>query len=188
MYNHDDSESRRDTFHFVAMASRGQGRGHDFQYVGVFHIHVILKNDHTPIQIVDKVFQVVENGQRLLTQEDLQFVDNDIDTQPRNIKYSHHALPNGELVRADNPTEPVFEFTQEDLNERRILFKHIGAAFGRIMLWVSDGQYYASTELKVSSSKLNLFEQWMDTRVARYITDFDGRFSLNFSSLTKVPF
>ena len=58
VYYHDDSESRRDTFHFVAMASRSQGRGHDFQYVGVFHIHVVLKNDHTPIQIVDKVFQV----------------------------------------------------------------------------------------------------------------------------------
>ena len=26
VYNHDDSESRRDTFHFVAMASRGQGK------------------------------------------------------------------------------------------------------------------------------------------------------------------
>ena len=58
VYNHDDSESRRDTFHFVAMASRSRGRGHDFQYVGVFHIHVVLKNDHTPIQVVDKVFQV----------------------------------------------------------------------------------------------------------------------------------
>ncbi len=58
VYNHDDSESRRDTFHFAAMASRDRGRGHDFQYVGVFHIHVVLKNDHTPIQIVDKVFQV----------------------------------------------------------------------------------------------------------------------------------
>ena len=105
------------------------GRGHDFQYVGVFHIHVILKNDHTPTQVVDKIFQVVENGQRLLTNQDLLFVDNDIDTLPINIKYSHHALPNGELVRADTPTEPVFEFTQEDLNERRILFKHIGIVF-----------------------------------------------------------
>ena len=93
------------------------GRGHDFQYVGVFHIHVILKNDHTPTQVVDKIFQVVENGQRLLTNQDLLFVDNDIDTLPINIKYSHHALPNGELVRADTPTEPVFEFTQEDLND-----------------------------------------------------------------------
>ena len=42
VYNHDDSESRRDTFHFVATASRNHGRGHDFQYVGVFHIHVVL--------------------------------------------------------------------------------------------------------------------------------------------------
>lgn len=134
------------------MASRVGSRGHDFQYVGVFHIHVVLKNDHTPIQIVDKVFQVVENGQRLLTEEDLCFVDYDIDTRPEDIKYSHHALPNGELVKASNPSEPVFEFTQADLNEHRILFKHIGAAFGRIVLWVSDGQYYASTELKVRAS------------------------------------
>ena len=155
VYNHDDSESRRDTFHFVAMASRNRGHGgggHDFQYVGVFHIHVVLKNDHTPIQVVDKVFQVVENGNRLLTNQDLCFVDYDIDTRPEDIKYTHHALPNGELVKADNPTEAVFEFTQADLNEKRILFKHIGAAFGRIMLWVSDGQYYASTELKVRAS------------------------------------
>ena len=94
----------------------------------------------------------MENGQRLLTSEDLCFVDYDIDTRPEDIKYSHHALPNGELVQASNPTEAVFEFTQADLNERRILFKHIGAAFGRIMLWVSDGQYYASTELKVSQA------------------------------------
>ena len=28
----------------------------------------------------------------------------------------------------------------------------LGASFGRIMLWVSDGQYYASTELKVRAS------------------------------------
>ena len=87
-----------------------------------------------------------------MTNEDLCFVDYDIDTQPEDIKYSHHALPNGELVKASNPTEPVFEFTQADLNEHRILFKHIGAAFGRIMLWVSDGQFYASTELKVRAS------------------------------------
>ncbi len=100
--------------------------------------------------MVDKVFQVVENGQKLLTDQDLKFIDLDIDTRLEDIKYSHHALPNGELVKADQPSEAVFEFTQADLNARRILFKHIGAAFGRIMLWVSDGQYYVSTELKVS--------------------------------------
>ena len=91
--------------------------------------------------------KVVENGQRLLTDEDLLFVDYDIDTRPEDIKYSHHALPNGELVYASNPSVSIYEFTQAELNDHKILFKHIGAAFGRIMLWVSDGQYYASTEV-----------------------------------------
>ena len=33
-----------------------------------------------------------------------------------------------------------------------ILFRHIGANFGRIMFWINDGQYYVSTELKVKAS------------------------------------
>ena len=57
-------------------------------------------------------------------------------------------MPNGELVYASNPSVSIYEFTQAELNEHKILFKHIGAAFGRIMLWVSDGQYYASTEVQ----------------------------------------
>lgn len=88
----------------------------------------------------------------MLTSSDLKFVDLDIDTRPEDIKYSHHAIPNGELVFTDNPLQPIFSFTQRDLNEERILFKHLGANFGRIMLWVSDGQYFVSTELKVRAS------------------------------------
>ena len=44
--------------------------------------------------------KVIENGQLLLIDEDLLFFDNDIDTRPEDIRYSHHALPNGELVYA----------------------------------------------------------------------------------------
>lgn len=40
----------------------------------------------------------------------------------------------------------------KDLDDERILFRHLGANFGRIMLWVSDGQYFVSTELKVRAS------------------------------------
>ena len=46
-----------------------------FQYVGVFHVHVVLRNDQTPTRVVDKEFQVVEGGQKLLTSDDLLFVD-----------------------------------------------------------------------------------------------------------------
>ncbi len=47
---------------------------------------------------------------------------------------------------------PVFKFTQRDLDERRVLFQHLGARFGRVALWVSDGQYFASAELVVRAS------------------------------------
>ena len=154
IYKHDDSESRRDTFHFIATAaSHARSSRHEgFQYVAVFHIAVVLRNDQTPTRVVDKVFQVVEGGQKLLTDQDLLFVDLDIDTRPEDIRYNHHAIPNGELVRVDNPSSPVFQFTQADLNNKQILFRHLGVSFGRIMLWVSDGQYFVSTDLRVRAS------------------------------------
>ena len=163
LYKHDDSESRRDTFHFIATAASTSSNGggnlynrnrhiNGFQYVAVFHIAVVLRNDQTPTRVVDKVFEVVEGGQKLLTDQDLLFIDLDIDTKPEDLRYNHHAIPNGELVKVDNPSQPVFEFTQADLNDQKILFRHIGANFGRIMLWVTDGQYFVSTDLKVKAS------------------------------------
>ncbi len=75
---HDDSESRRDSFHFFATQSDGVDLLH---YLAVFHIHVILRNDQTPTRTTDRVFEVVEGGQKLLTRHDLEFVDVDIDTR-----------------------------------------------------------------------------------------------------------
>ena len=155
VYKHDDSESRRDTFHFIATAASNSvvsPRHEGFQYVAVFHIAVVLGNDQTPTRVIDKVFQVVEGGQKLLTGSDLLFVDLDINTKPEDIRYKHHAIPNGDLVRVDNPTKAIFEFTQADLNNHKIMFRHLGASFGRIMLWVSDGQYFVSTDLRVRAS------------------------------------
>jgi len=97
--------------------------------------------------------QVVEGGSRLLTGRDLAFADADADTRLENIRYSHVAVPNGEIVDARDPTAgPIFQFTQEDLNEKRVLFRHLGAGFGLVKLWISDGQYFVSTELKVRAS------------------------------------
>ena len=84
------------------------------QYLAVFHVHVILRNDETPTRAVDKVFHVVEGGQKLLTGDDLRFVDLDIDTRPEDIRYNHHSIPNGELVLVDKPSEAVFHFTQKE--------------------------------------------------------------------------
>lgn len=53
VYGHDDSESRRDTFHFLASNDQMS-----FQYLAVFHVYMMLRNDQTPTRVVDKVFQV----------------------------------------------------------------------------------------------------------------------------------
>ena len=92
-YTHDDSESRRDSFAFVATKHGGSG----FQYTATFHIYVLLRNDQTPTRAVDKVFHVVEGGERVLTDKDLLFVDTDIDTKPENIKFESRATPNGQF-------------------------------------------------------------------------------------------
>ncbi len=60
LYTHDDSESRRDSFHFFATQADNTGNGGDFiHYLAVFHIHVVLRNDETPTIVVDKIFEVV---------------------------------------------------------------------------------------------------------------------------------
>ena len=97
-------------------------------------------------------FHVVEGGEKILTEKDLLFVDMDIDTKPEDIKFESRATPNGELVYAEDPTKRVSEFTQQDINDKRILFKHKGSNFGRILIWVNDGQLWVSTELKVRAS------------------------------------
>ena len=84
------------------------------QYIAVFHVHVILRNDETPSRAVDRVFHVVEGGQKRLTGDDLRFVDLDVDTRPEDIRYNHRSIPNGELVLVDDPSRPIFHFTQKE--------------------------------------------------------------------------
>ena len=76
--------------------------------------------------------------------KDLLFVDMDIDTKPEDIKFESRATPNGELVYTEDPSKrvslsnifnkvsqslsppwsKVSEFSQQDINDGRILFKH----------------------------------------------------------------
>lgn len=147
-YTHDNSETRRDRFNFVALSNEEE----DFQFVGVFHVDIILKNDNTPVRAIDKVFNVVTNGEKILSGRDLKYSDADIDTKPSDIAYTRRGIPNGGLYLAEEPSKAVYEFTQEDLNEGRILFKHEGDEYGKIGLWITDGQFYANGILEVRAS------------------------------------
>ncbi|KAM6156738.1 chondroitin sulfate proteoglycan 4-like [Erethizon dorsatum] len=153
MYIHDDSETQSDEFFVVVSPGQeGVGRDFDLEHLSTeikVNISVELKNDERPIRVVDKVFRVVRNGQRLLTLADLCYHDPDLDFDDGQLLYTRRGIPNGDLVRASNPAEKLYQFTQEDLREGRVLFRHRGADSARFVVFVTDGVHYTSSLLEV---------------------------------------
>lgn len=151
-YAHDDSESRHDSFHFMALSSEPE----DFQYVGVFHIDIILKNDNSPLRTTNKVFHIVHGGARLITSRDLSYTDADLDTKPSDIIYNVQRFtkdpPNGGIFRSDNPSEQIAQFTQDDINKNLVLFKHQGKEYGKMAFWISDGLFDVNGNLEIQAS------------------------------------
>lgn len=148
-YVHDGSESVVDDFTFLALSMREE---EDFQYVGKMKFNVTLVNDNSLIRVVDKVFNVVVGGKRLLTGEDLKYSDADVNSKLSDIVYTCGDLPNGEFFNVANSTIKITQFTQEDLDKGRILFKHKGSEYGKINLWVTDGKFYVKGILEIHAS------------------------------------
>lgn len=152
IYKHDGSKTDSDEFHFTASdESSEQG---DAQSVdGVFKIIIQSKNEHVPVRVVDKSFNVVRNGQRLLTTNVLQFRDDDANFNDSHIVYAHEGILSGQLVSASNPSQPLFRFTQADLRDKRILFVHRGADRDHFQLQVSDGLHQTTTLLQLQAGE-----------------------------------
>ncbi|KAG5280784.1 hypothetical protein AALO_G00063990 [Alosa alosa] len=157
IYIHDDSETTDDYFTFVASTSLtpDPSSSEEDDYVtpkeGSFNISIQLVNDEKPVRIVDKVFHVVRDGQRLLTLDDLCFHDADSDFSDGQLVYTRRGIPMGELVMANDTSRRLHQFRQEDLEQKRVLFTHRGVSSGRFVLFVSDGKHYVSTLLDISA-------------------------------------
>lgn len=147
-YMHDGSETEQDSFKFMALSNADE----TFQYVGQLLINVHLRNDHSPIRVVDKVFQVVVGGEKLLTDKDLKYIDLDVGTLPSGIIYTCREIPNGQLFYVEDLSKNITEFTQEDLDRKLILFKHKGPEYAKVRLWVTDGQFHVNGILEIQAS------------------------------------
>ncbi|OCU02532.1 chondroitin sulfate proteoglycan 4 [Xenopus laevis] len=157
MYVHDDTETTADSFTVLATSSSSQHESPFGDKVTVyaevlFNISVELKNDEKPNRVVDRLFHVVRNGQRLVTLEDLCYHDPDTDFNDGQLLYTRRGIPNGDLVSANDPSIKLYQFTQEDLEKKRVLFMHQGSDYGRFVLFVTDGKHYTSSLLEVSAS------------------------------------
>ncbi|TNM89505.1 hypothetical protein fugu_003739 [Takifugu bimaculatus] len=155
MYIHDDSEATQDSFAFIASITEGFRSSitdHDVgTKAGTFNISVRLINDQKPVRVIDKVFHVVQDGQKLLTIEDLRYHDPDSDFDDSQLIYTRRGIPMGDLVLVNDTTHRLFQFQQKDLEEKRVLFIHKGASTGRFVLFVSDGKHFISSLLDISA-------------------------------------
>ncbi|XP_063278332.1 chondroitin sulfate proteoglycan 4-like isoform X2 [Prinia subflava] len=158
MYVHDDSETMFDEFHVRAF-SKEPGKGTNFdpgaEPLSVeirFCISVQLKNDEKPVRVIDKIFDVVRNGQRLLTLADLCYHDPDSDFDDGQLLYTRRGISNGDLVLTNDTLHKLYQFKQVDLEQKQVLFIHHGADFGRFVLFVTDGKHYTSLLLEVNAT------------------------------------
>lgn len=155
MYIHDDSESTHDEFTFIASTNPGFKSSITEDDIGakegMFNISIQLLNDQKPVRVIDKVFHVVRDGQKLVTIEDLCYHDPDTDFDDSQLVYTRRGIPLGDLVLANDTTHRLFQFRQRDLIEKRVLFIHKGVSTGRFVLFVSDGKHFISSLLDISA-------------------------------------
>ncbi|NWW95675.1 CSPG4 protein, partial [Rhynochetos jubatus] len=153
LYQHDDSETLEDDIPFVAI-KQGEGSAEpDAEEVrGVFRVSIQPVNDHTPVQVVNKVFSVVRNGQHLLTTDNIAFTDKDSGFTDTQLVLARKDILFGSIVSVDDRSHQVYRFTQDDLRKKKILFVHSGADRGWIQLQVSDGLHQTTALLEVQAS------------------------------------
>ncbi|KAM9377378.1 chondroitin sulfate proteoglycan 4 [Pholidichthys leucotaenia] len=149
IYKHDGSKTTSDEFYFRATTAEGN----QDEVNGVFHILINSKNEHAPVRIVDKVFNVVRYGQRLLTTDVIQFKDDDSNFNDSQIVYAREGILSGNIVSTSNPSQPIFRFTQADLRDKNVLFIHRGADQERFPLQVSDGFHKTTALLQIQAGE-----------------------------------
>ncbi|XP_035409688.1 chondroitin sulfate proteoglycan 4 isoform X2 [Cygnus atratus] len=154
LYQHDDSETLEDDIPFVATRQgEGSTEPEAEEVRGVFRVSIQPVNDHTPVRAVSKVFNVVRNGQHLLTTDDIAFTDKDSGFSDVQLVLARRDILFGSIVSVDDRSHQLYRFTQDDLRKKKILFVHSGADRGWIQLQVSDGLHQTTALLEVQASE-----------------------------------
>ncbi|KAG9337013.1 hypothetical protein JZ751_029872 [Albula glossodonta] len=149
IYQHDGSENSEDEFTFFSYQPGQEARA----ISGIFRISVQSSNDHVPVRVVDTIFNVVRNGQRLLTTDDIQFRDEDSGFNDSQLVYMRAGILSGNIVSALDETQQLFRFTQADLRENRVLFVHHGADREKFQLQISDGLHKTTALLEIQAGE-----------------------------------
>ncbi|XP_011875001.1 PREDICTED: chondroitin sulfate proteoglycan 4-like [Vollenhovia emeryi] len=147
-YVHDNSETKEDSFEFVAISVDST----DFMYVGKFRIEIIMKNDNPPERTVDRIFHVVLRGEKVITNRDLAYTDKDIGTAASELVYTRRDGRKSELYKVTNPSVQIREFSQQDIDDGTILVRHQGDEREKIEFGITDGHFYRTGVFEIQAS------------------------------------
>lgn len=145
-YCHDDTESQTDFFDLLVLSDTIT----DMQYVCEVDVEITLINDNAPYRTVDKNIYVVRGGMRTLNSDELEYKDVDVNTNYSGIHYTHVSSTNGDFYKSGLYTN---HFTQDDINNRRIIFQHTGPYVGKATFIVTDGIHEIHGIVEVQASE-----------------------------------
>lgn len=148
-YVHDDSETEEDSFEFLAMSTDET----DLMYIGHFLVNVSLRNDNPPKRINQRIFHVVQRSEKLITRADLLYTDDDLGTRASKITYRVKQLSNGQIYRLNEPMYYIDKFSQQDIDDEKIVYKHQGSKYERIDFTVSDGDLFSNGDLEIQAGQ-----------------------------------
>ena len=121
---------------------------------GICVIQIVLLNDNPPERAVYAPFHVVDGGGRVLGVDDIAYRDPDVDYDTAQLQYEWRDIDNGELVLADNRAVTVSLFSQRELADGVVYFRHgAGSGDANTTFWVSDGVHSVSGVLQILASE-----------------------------------
>lgn len=151
-YQHDDSETETDFFSFdvvVVEQNRSSAETDRVVHSGIFDVWVSLRNDNPPKRIANSGLDVLPNRGGVITSARLRYVDPDANYDSSMLQYELLNISGGDLVLTGNHGVLIRRFTQKDLDDAKLYFKHLGGAAGgsescALEFTVTDGHFFVS--------------------------------------------
>ncbi|KAH9492953.1 hypothetical protein Btru_023914 [Bulinus truncatus] len=164
VYKHDNTETLRDRFKFeVKLLVPRAYREHTNSAAQVFKVDIYIQ----PVN--DRGFELITRHPRLTVKQgsDAAIMSHilttvDLDSGPESIEYTIVTQPsNGRLVKLPDTKTRIISFTQKDINDEKILFKHDGTRKSSDSLYfkVWDGLFephFANMNIDVQVLTINV--------------------------------
>ena len=157
-YQHTRQETLHDSFKFTAIAL-SIARGNEFKRLevsGVVNIKIIPVNNWPPEFVNREVLRVVKHSFTVISSNILEAHDSDSDMRDEDLVYEmpRHFPFYGYIYYREAPSVRIYRWTEGNLRQNRVFYKHTGSIFIDIRLdligfYITDGKHRQFSSLRV---------------------------------------